>query len=149
MARLAGADHGAESVAAAHVVADPLADNGPGAPARLDWDATLAYRRHLWAYGLGVADAMDTAQRGMGLTWDSAAELIRRSGAAARECDGLLACGVGTDHVPDARHLGEVTGAYLAQLEVVEEAGAIPILMASRQLARVATLRQHCVPASC
>lgn len=124
--------------AAAHVVADPLADNTPGAPARLDWDATLGYRRHLWSYGLGVADAMDTAQRGMGLTWDATAELIRRSGAEARACGGLLACGVGTDQLADARGVDEVLGAYLDQLAVVEAAGATPILMASRHLARVA-----------
>ncbi len=124
--------------AAAHVVADPLADNTPGAPARLDWDDTLEYRRHLWSYGLGVADAMDTAQRGMGLTWETAAELIRRSGAEARACGGRLACGVGTDQLSAARGLDDVLGAYLDQLAVVEEAGATPILMASRHLARVA-----------
>src|SRR4051812_42927385 len=66
--------------AAAHVVADPLADNAPGAPAVLDWDATLAFRRHLWSLGLGIADAMDTAQRGMGLDWAATRELIIRSG---------------------------------------------------------------------
>jgi hypothetical protein len=129
--------------AAAHVVAAPYADNTPGAPAVLDWDATLAYRRHLWSYGLGVADAMDTAQRGMGLTWDAAAELIRRSAAEAAACGGLIACGVGTDHLPASSigraQLEEVTRAYEEQLAVVEDAGARPILMASRHLAAAAT----------
>jgi len=124
--------------AAAHVVADPLADNTPGRPAALDWDATLAFRRHLWAQGLGVADAMDTAQRGMGLTWDTTAELIRRSGAEASAVGGTLACGVGTDHAPEVTDLDGVVAAYLEQLAVVQEAGATPILMASRELARVA-----------
>lgn len=141
--------------AAAHVVADPLADNTPGSEARLDWDTTLAFRRHLWSHGLGVADAMDTAQRGMGLTWDTTAELIRRSAAEARACGGRLACGVGTDQLPGGPPaappgvagpaagtgpgLDAVLGAYLDQLQVVEEAGATPILMASRHLARAAT----------
>ncbi|MFP5316576.1 MAG: DUF993 family protein, partial [Actinomycetes bacterium] len=69
--------------AAAHVIPEVTADNTPGAPAVLDWDTTLAYRRELWSYGLGVADAMDTAQRGMGLDWPATQELIRRSGAEA------------------------------------------------------------------
>lgn len=122
--------------AAAHVVADPLGDNAPGAPAAVDWDATLAFRRHLWSLGLGIADAMDTAQRGMGLDWSATRELITRSGAEARATGGLLACGVGTDqlapgpHGPDA-----IAAAYQEQLAVVEDAGAQPILMASRALA--------------
>jgi Protein of unknown function (DUF993) len=130
--------------AAAHVVADPLADNTPGQPAVLDWDATLAFRRHLWSYGLGVADAMDTAQRGMGLTWDATAELIRRSAAEAAATGGLLACGVGTDQLtptdgkPGAVTLDAVVRAYEEQLALVEEVGARPILMASRQLAAAA-----------
>jgi hypothetical protein len=128
--------------AAAHVVADPLADNAPGAPARLDWDATLAFRRHLWSYGLGVADAMDTAQRGQGLTWDTAAELIRRSAREAAAHGGALACGAGTDQLPwpadEEIGLDTVVAAYEEQLAVVEDAGARPILMASRHLAAVA-----------
>jgi hypothetical protein len=124
--------------AAAHVVADPLADNAPGAPAVLDWDATLAFRRHLWSWGLGVADAMDTAQRGMGLDWPATAELIRRSAAEARAVGGRLACGVGTDTGAELRSLDDVVGAYLTQLEVVEGAGAGVVLMASRDLARLA-----------
>lgn len=79
--------------AAAHVVPRTTADNAPGAPADLDWDATLAYRHELWSYGLGVADAMDTAQRGMGMDWDATAELIRRSGEEAAKSGGRLACG--------------------------------------------------------
>ncbi|MFB8239951.1 dihydrodipicolinate synthase family protein [Kitasatospora purpeofusca] len=122
--------------AAAHVVADPLGDNAPGAPAAVDWDTTLAFRRHLWSLGLGVADAMDTAQRGMGLDWAATRELITRSGAEARATGGLLACGVGTDHLaPGAHTLPTVTAAYEEQLDVVEAAGARPILMASRALA--------------
>jgi hypothetical protein len=125
--------------AAAHVVADPFGDNTPGAPVDVDWDATLAFRRHLWSYGLGVADAMDTAQRGMGLPWSTTAELIRRSAAEAASCGGLLACGAGTDQAPaDLASADEVLAAYLEQIEVIEDAGANVIIMASRQLARVA-----------
>jgi hypothetical protein len=110
---------------------------GPGLPARLDWDATLAFRRHLWGLGLGVADAMDTAQRGSGLDWPAAAELIRRSGAEARACGGRLACGVGTDQLAPGQPngLAALRDAYLQQLAVVEEAGAQAVLMASRALA--------------
>jgi hypothetical protein len=124
--------------AAAHVVADPLADPSP---ASLDWETTLAYRRHLWSYGLRVADAMDTAQRGSGLDWTAARELIRRSAAEAKAFGDpydLLACGAGTDHAPDAASLDAIAAAYEEQVAVVEEAGARVILMASRQLARVA-----------
>ncbi|MCZ2822816.1 MULTISPECIES: dihydrodipicolinate synthase family protein [unclassified Modestobacter] len=125
--------------AAAHVVADPFGDNTPGAPVDVDWEATLAFRRHLWSYGLGVADAMDTAQRGMGMPWSTTAELIRRSAAEARACGGLLACGAGTDQAPaELASTDEVLAAYLEQIEVVEGAGANVIIMASRQLARVA-----------
>ncbi|MFF8774333.1 dihydrodipicolinate synthase family protein [Kitasatospora sp. NPDC015120] len=125
--------------AAAHVVADPLGDNAPGAPAAVDWDATLAFRHHLWSLGLGVADAMDTAQRGMGLDWPATRELITRSGGAARACGGRLACGVGTDQLAPGPHpLDAVRAAYEEQLAVVQEAGARPILMASRALAAAA-----------
>src|SRR5438477_5965720 len=123
--------------AAAHVVgAEPL----PGHRPVIDWAATLAFRRHLWRHGLGVADAMDTAQRGGGLDWADTRELIRRSGAEARACGGRLACGAGTDQLPGARRatLKDVVGAYEEQLEVVEGAGATPILMASRALAATA-----------
>jgi hypothetical protein len=125
--------------AAAHVVADPHAPNGPGLPARLDWEATLAFRRHLWALGLGVADAMDTAQRGMGLDWAATRELIARSGAEARACGGRIACGAGTDQLPEGpASLDAIAAAYEEQCEVVEAAGARVIVMASRALAAAA-----------
>ncbi len=124
--------------AASHVVADPLAAPNSGGPA-LDWDATLAFRRHLWSHGLCVAEAMDTAQRGMGLDWTAAAELTRRSAAEARAVGGRVACGAGTDQLPDGEvDLGAVRRAYEEQLEVVERAGAQAIVMASRALAATA-----------
>ncbi|WP_413787768.1 dihydrodipicolinate synthase family protein [Streptomyces platensis] len=127
-------------LAAAHVVADPYADTTPDGPAAVDWDTTLAFRHHLWAHGLGVAEAMDTAQRGAGLDWGAAAELIRRSAAEARSVGGLLACGAGTDQLPaHGASLAEVRDAYEEQLGTVEAAGARPVLMASRQLAAAAT----------
>ncbi|WP_117210652.1 dihydrodipicolinate synthase family protein [Allorhizocola rhizosphaerae] len=114
--------------AAAHVVATSDTD--------IDWDATLAFRRHLWSLGLGVADAMDTAQRGMGLPWDATQQLIKLSAAEAGSVGGLLACGVGTDQLPAGSHpLAKIEAAYRAQLEVVQSAGAGAILMASRALA--------------
>ncbi|MFD3489168.1 dihydrodipicolinate synthase family protein [Streptomyces sp. NPDC058690] len=124
---------------AAHVVADPYADVSPDSPAAVDWDATLAFRRHLWSHGLGVAEAMDTAQRGMGLDWAGAAELIRRSAAEAKAVGGRIACGVGTDQLPAGpATLAEVKAAYEEQLALVEESGAQAILMASRALAAAA-----------
>ncbi|WP_406445242.1 dihydrodipicolinate synthase family protein [Streptomyces sp. NBC_01613] len=123
---------------AAHVVADPYADASPDSPAAVDWDATLAFRRHLWSHGLGVAEAMDTAQRGMGLDWAGAAELIRRSAAEAKSVGGRIACGVGTDQI-GAGSLVEVRAAYEEQLALVEESGAQAILMASRALAAAAS----------
>ncbi|QNE77194.1 DUF993 family protein [Streptomyces finlayi] len=123
---------------AAHVVADPYADISPDAPAAVDWDATLAFRRHLWSHGLGVAEAMDTAQRGMGLDWAGASELIRRSAAEAKAVGGQIACGVGTDQLTGPATLAEVRAAYEEQLALVEESGAQAILMASRALAAVA-----------
>jgi Protein of unknown function (DUF993) len=124
--------------AAAHVVADPLADNRTGAPAVLDWEATLDFRRHLWSYGFGVAEAMDTAQRGMGLDWEATKELIRRSSALAAESGARIAAGAGTDHAPEASTVDEVLAAYAEQLDVVQSAGAQVIVMASRQLAGLA-----------
>ncbi|MDQ0796294.1 dihydrodipicolinate synthase family protein [Streptomyces sp. B1I3] len=123
---------------AAHVVADPYADTSPDDPAAVDWDATLAFRRHLWSHGLGVAEAMDTAQRGMGLDWAGAAELIRRSAAEAKSVGGAIACGVGTDQLTGPATLAEVRAAYEEQLALVEESGAQAILMASRALAAAA-----------
>jgi hypothetical protein len=128
------------ALAAAHVVADPLADADPVAGARLDWDATLAYRRWLWSLGLGVAEAMDTAQRGTGLGWPLARELIRRSAAEAAACSGWVACGAGTDQLPPGRpaSLDAVEVAYAEQCELVEAAGGQIVLMASRALAECA-----------
>lgn len=124
---------------AAHVVADPYADVSPDSPAAVDWDATLAFRRHLWSHGLGVAEAMDTAQRGMGLDWAGASELIRRSAAEAKAVGGRIACGVGTDQLPAGpATLAEVRSAYEEQLALVEASGAQSILMASRALAAAA-----------
>jgi hypothetical protein len=125
--------------AAAHVVPDPRAENVPGAPAAIDWDATLAFRRHLFRYGLGVAEAMDTAQRNMGLDWPATQELITRSADVAREHGARIASGAGTDQLlgPTA-DINEVTRAYLEQVEFVEGAGSQVILMASRQLAAAA-----------
>lgn len=122
---------------AAHVVADPYADVSPDSPAAVDWDATLAFRRHLWSHGLGVAEAMDTAQRGMGLDWPGAAELIRRSAAEAKAVGGRIVCGAGTDQIT-AGSLAEVRAAYEEQLALVEETGAQAVLMASRALAAAA-----------
>jgi hypothetical protein len=125
--------------AAAHVVPRTTAENVPGAPADLDWDATLAFRHHLWSWGLGVADAMDTAQRNMGLDAAATRELISRSAAEARAAKGALVVGVNTDHVEEAViSLDRVIDAYKEQLHFTEDAGASVVLMASRHLARAA-----------
>jgi hypothetical protein len=126
---------------AAHVVADPRAAVDPWLQCAVDWDATIDYRRHLWSLGLGVAEAMDTAQRGMGLDWPTSLELIRRSLAAARDVPGaLLASGCGTDHLApeDARSIDDVIRAYEDQMTAIEKLGGRLIVMASRALARVA-----------
>lgn len=128
--------------AAAHVVADPLADNDPWLTPAIDWERTLAFRHRLWDLGLGVAEAMDTAQRGMGLSWTGAKELIRRSLAEARSVPGAdLACGAGTDHLSptEARSIEDVIAAYEEQIGFVEGEGGRAIMMASRALARVAS----------
>jgi len=125
--------------AAAHVIPRTTADNTPGQPADIDWDATLAFRRHVWSWGLGVADAMDTAQRNMGLDAAATRELITRSAQAAREEGGALVVGVNTDHVDDeVISLERVIDAYKEQLHFAEDAGAGVVLMASRHLARAA-----------
>jgi len=127
--------------AAAHVVADPLARVDPWVGIALDWDATLAYRRHLFSLGLGVAESMDTAQRGMGLDWATSLELIERSVDAAKGIPGAtIASGAGTDHLDpaQARSVDDVIAAYEHQCAAVERAGGRIILMASRALARVA-----------
>ena len=127
--------------AAAHVVCDPLANCEPLGAATLDWEATLAYRRYLWSLGLGVAEAMDTAQRGTGLDWPAARQLIGRSLAEARAANGLIACGAGTDHLPrgDGVTLDDVERAYEEQVGYVEgQGGGRLILMASQALVRAA-----------
>jgi hypothetical protein len=118
--------------AAGHVVA--------GADGSIDWESTLAFRRYLWSYGLGVAEAMDTAQRGMGLSWDSARELIQRSLAEAEASGGLIACGAGTDQLREEQEasLDDIVRAYEEQCEWIESHGGRVILMASRALARSA-----------
>jgi hypothetical protein len=126
--------------AAAHVVPKTHADNTPGQPADIDWDATLAFRRNVYSWGLGVADAMDTAQRNMGLDAAATRELIARSAEVAREEGGSVVVGVNTDHVDEQRiTLAQVIDAYVEQLHFTEEQGAGPVLMASRHLARAAT----------
>jgi len=128
--------------AAAHIVADPLADVNPTLEAAVDWEATLAYRRLLWSLGLSVAEAMDTAQRGMGLDWESTKELILRCVAEARaeSAEDLVASGAGTDHLPPSPDvkLDDVARAYEEQISFVEGEGSRVILMASRALAAVA-----------
>lgn len=125
--------------AAAHVVPKAHADNTPGRPAEIDWDATLAFRHHVWSWGLGVADAMDTAQRNMGLDAAATRELISRSAAEAASAGGSLVVGVNTDHVGDESiSLEQVIDAYTEQLHHAEDAGAGAVLMASRHLARAA-----------
>jgi Protein of unknown function (DUF993) len=127
---------------AAHVVADPYAASDPWLAAALDWDATIACRQRLWSLGLGVAEAMDTAQRGMGLDWPTALELIRRSLDAAKDTPGaLVASGCGTDHIAyDATTtVDDVIRAYEEQMEAIERLGGKLIVMASRALAKVAS----------
>ena len=127
---------------AAHVVADPLKEQDPWLDCVIDWDTTIAYRRHLWRLGLGVAEAMDTAQRGMGMDWPTSLELIRRSIDASKDIKGaLLASGAGTDHLApeDAKTIDDVIRAYEEQVGAIEKLGGKIILMASRALAKVAT----------
>ena len=130
---------------AAHVVADPLATIDPWLQCAIDWDATIGYRRHLWSLGLGVAEAMDTAQRGMGLDWPTSLELIRRSLDAAKDFsskDGnaLVASGCGTDHldIDSVKNVDDVIRGYEEQMAAIEALGGKLIVMASRALARVA-----------
>ncbi|SFL93013.1 dihydrodipicolinate synthase family protein [Variovorax sp. OV329] len=126
---------------AAHVVADPLAPVDPWLQAAVDWDATINYRRHLWSLGLGVAEAMDTAQRGMGLDWPTSLELIRRSIDAAKDIPGaFLASGCGTDHldIDSVKSVDDVIRGYEEQMAAIEALGGKLIVMASRALARVA-----------
>ena len=124
---------------AAHVVADPFTANDPSGPATVDWDATMAFRRHLAGLGIGIAEAMDTAQRGMGLDWPGALELITRTRAELP--DALVFNGAGTDQLDpaEAKSLDDVRKAYLEQVEAIQKVGGRIILMASRALARIAT----------
>jgi hypothetical protein len=129
------------ALAAAHVVADPRAEHDPWLDVAVDWDATIAFRKHLWSLGLGVAEAMDTAQRGMGLDWAGAQQLIRRSLDAARDVPGaVIFSGAGTDHLapgPDVT-VDDVIRAYEEQCATIEAMGGRIILMASRALAKAA-----------
>ena len=129
------------ALAAAHVVADPLSAREPWLEAAVDWEATLAYRRHLWSWGLGLAEAMDTAQRGMGLDWPSSLALIARTLDAAKDFPGaVIASGAGTDQLapnPDLQ-LADVIAAFEAQCAAIEKLGGRIILMASRALAACA-----------
>ncbi|WP_407184525.1 dihydrodipicolinate synthase family protein [Bradyrhizobium centrosematis] len=124
---------------AVHTVADPFADNDPWLSVAVDWDKTIAFREHVWDLGLGVAEAMDTAQRGMGLDWPTSLELITRSVAAAKRRNALVFSGAGTDHlaVEDAKNLDDVIRAYEEQISAVEKVGGRIILMASRALAKL------------
>jgi hypothetical protein len=127
--------------AAAHVVADPLADCDPWLDAAIDWGRTIAFRRHLWSLGLGVAEAMDTAQRGMGLDWKASLELIARTLDAARDFPGaLVGCGAGTDHLEASAGvtIDAVIRAYEEQCTAIEKLGGRIILMASRALVKAA-----------
>ena len=131
--------------AAAHVVANPLADNDPWLDTAVDWERTIAFRHYLWDLGLGVAEAMDTAQRGMGLDWNGAKELIRRSLEAAKSRPdfargALIASGAGTDHLEASANvtIDDVIRAYETQIEAIEGMGGRIILMASRALVRAA-----------
>jgi len=130
-----------KALGAAHVVADPLSPKEPWFDAAIDWDTTIAYRRHLWSYGLGVAEAMDTSQRGMGLDWTNALELIRRSVDASKDFPGaVVASGAGTDHLEPSESLviADVIDAYELQCAAIEKLGGRIILMASRALAATA-----------
>src|SRR6266849_7399300 len=127
--------------AAVHVVADPLSDKDPWVEPAIDWAATIAYRQHLWRLGFAVAEAMDTAQRGMGLDWPTSLELIGRSVAAAAAVPGAIVFGgAGTDHLPPGPHVGidDVIGAYEEQCAAIEKLGGRIVLMASRALAAAA-----------
>ena len=125
--------------AAAHVVADPFAENTQASGANVDWDATLAIRRHLWSWGLSVADAMDTAQRGMGLDWAATRELIVRSVTEAQAEGGDIACGANTDQLPPGpASADQIVDAYHEQIDLIESHGGQAVVMASRHLAAVA-----------
>lgn len=137
---ITGMLHSRTVFSAAHVVSDPLADIDPLHQSALDWELTLAYRRYLWSLGLSVAEAMDTAQRGMGLAWDTSKELIRLSVREAQAVGGKIASGAGTDHLPAGLNvtIADIERAYEEQAAYIEGLGGQVILMASRALARCA-----------
>jgi hypothetical protein len=136
-AAVLGRDAARVVYSAAHVVADPFAATDPSGQAAVDWDKTMAFRRHLAGLGMGIAEAMDTAQRGMGLDWTRALELIRRTKAELP--DALVANGCGTDHLgPGVHSLDQVRAAYLSQVEAIQAVGGRIILMASRALVKAA-----------
>ena len=126
-----------KALAAAHVVADPLSAKEPWLEAAIDWDATVAYRRHLWSWGFGIAEAMDTAQRGMGLDWANSLELIKRTVQESKGIPGAeVASGAGTDHLPPGVHsIERIIAAYEEQCAAIEKLGGRIIVMASRALA--------------
>lgn len=127
------------ALAATHVVADPSPDLTGDGTAHLDWEATLAYRHHVWSLGLGVAEAMDTAQRGAGLTWEASRELMRRTGAEAASVGGLAVFGAGTDQLPASPSTQpKILEAYREQLELIESLRGGAVVMASRALAHMA-----------
>jgi Protein of unknown function (DUF993) len=129
-----------KAYAAAHVVANPLAENGREVRAAIDWDTTLRFREHLWSHGFGVAEAMYTAQRGMGLDWNSTRELIQRSTAAATAGKYAIVCGASTDQLPSGQshRLTKIGEAYQKQCEWIEQCGGQIVIMASRALAATA-----------
>src|SRR5262249_5844715 len=132
--------------AAAHVVADPLADGDPWLDAAIDWERTVAFRRHLWSLGLGVAEAMDTAQRGMGIDWLTSLELLRRSLDAARDFPGrLIGCGAGSDDIEVRNRvpMHDVLRAYGEQCGAIEQLDGRIVLMASRALVKAAGTPDH------
>jgi Protein of unknown function (DUF993) len=127
--------------AAAHVVSDPLIDQAPDAPPPIDWETTLSFRRYLWSLGYGVAEAMDTAQRGSGVGWDTARELIGRTAREAQQLGGAAVYGAMTDHLPPGGRysLADIAEAYREQVSFIEGEGGTAILMCSRHLAATAT----------
>ena len=138
--RPTGPLRGRRAFAAVHVIADPRAENTPASGANIDWDATMDFRRHLWSWGLAVADAMDTAQRGMGLDWPNTSELIVRSLRESKAEGGDIACGANTDQLPDVpATIERIVDAYHEQVDLIESNGGQPVVMASRHLAAVAT----------
>ena len=138
--RPAGPLRSRRAFAAVHVVADPRAENTPASGANIDWDTTIAFRRHIWSWGLAVADAMDTAQRGMGLDWPKTSDLIVRSLQEAKAEGGDIACGANTDQLPEGPATMErIVDAYHEQIDLIEGNGGQPVVMASRHLAAAAS----------